>query len=1630
MEHMDIKLDHWKKNLLDLGKRNRLINCPLPPENTKRVQRHTLLLKKPTSNEIWDLLVEANDVLIFPMLPYEGDTDDEIIHGLGEVESNVKTNQSKKETYKTLRALKTRSREFNLEKGINSLHLAFGFLNWKDNGVEGENVRSPLLLLPVHLSQEDVFAPFVLSCTEDEIVTNHSLEEKLRGDFGINLPTFSEDMGLKEYLIAVEESIGMGWTVSNDVCQLSLFSFMKINMYHDLEANAERIKNHVLIRLLSGEDIDDESVNMMDMNVDYNHDNTEPRDVFSVVDADSSQQDAIRSANAGKSFVLQGPPGTGKSQTITNIIAELIAKGKKVLFVSEKVSALEVVNNRLKLVGLDPFCLSLHSHSSKRRDILDQLNATINLSRQKVTIQQEAFDDLRKLKEIRASLNQYNEDLHTVVEPLGLTIHQIQGNISKYGKYPNVDYIQKNADQFNRDLLGKSKDALEELTRIVKIDGYQVNNPWQGYDSSQQLTQEFIQRFAVDADSLISLVNTGINLFSQINEIFENSYGWSYISIDDIEKILEISDLSPTIPQPWLSLDFEKVNTLLISAINARELSEQCRILKVSCQNSKEELDNCKDVYDVLLVKRSNIVSEMLPNTGRTDDLPSSILLINETANFLKTVFESENKKLESLIGLHEDEKSKMNKETDILSNDYDESIFQIDASELRGLYRTEYRSKIKRIGSNFKQSQNKLIAHRKSSGKLSYEAALADLELIIKIQDMKHVIEMKENDILKSKSEFEKHKNEHLNYQIKLSNLKEITHELEQQEKILITSTNEYSAVFDDYNEKNEKLKNLEFDILISKLSTELDIPLAQNSDFLDLKKRIEWAIIFKGLATSFQLGDKYTTAICSADKDILKRLRDSIELIKNWKGSTVSEYEKYTSLFDENHKLRLQKMSLHSFNDLLSQRKNAIFQLEYLIDYRIAEGRISELGLSAYLEKAKDMQMEAEKIIPVFEKCFYRSLLDSLLPKFETIREFRRLRQDERIEMFKTLDKQHLNISRAMLKAKLIGRLPNMDTFSNDGEISLLRREMAKQRKLMPTRLLIAKLPNLLPALKPCIMMSPLSVSKFLGSSNYEFDTVIFDEASQVRTEDAIGAIFRAKQVIIAGDSKQLPPTNFFNASTSSDDEYNEDEDESMNTAGAYESLLDESGLLPTMTLQWHYRSRHEHLIAFSNAKIYNNRLITFPSSSEKIEGMGVEYVHVADGVYDRGGRNGNPIEAEKVADMIFEHFKNYRDSKSLGVIAFSEVQQTAIHDALLSKRKTMPIYEQFFKEDMEEYFFIKNLETVQGDERDTIIFSIGFAPDNTGKFLMNFGPVSRVGGERRLNVAVTRARYNLKLVGSIMPTDIAVERIGGIGPKLLRQYIDFARNGMSAILAETTEEEHTLFDSPFEESVFDFLTNQGFDVKTQVGCSGYRIDMAVKHPQFSGRYAIGIECDGYMYHSARTARERDRLRQDILEDMGWKIHRIWSTDWIKDPYSEGRRLIDAVTKAIESYDENSPFTRNLLEEIEKSDFLEMSEHSVEESIQMGMQERTELLKSALYGYQVEDIPLFDICKVMTDVLSMDYGLTKSGLFKEAALYGYGWKRQGSRIREKFEKAFKKSLRDGVIVEVDEKIILRPNI
>ena len=585
---------------------------------------------------------------------------------------------------------------------------------------------------------------------------------------------------------------------------------------------------------------------------------------------------------------------------------------------------------------------------------------------------------------------------------------------------------------------------------------------------------------------------------------------------------------------------------------------------------------------------------------------------------------------------------------------------------------------------------------------------------------------------------------------------------------------------------------------------------------------------------------------------------------------------------------------MKLTEVSSKLQKCLAAMHMLSGWIDYQEAKDECCASGLEDFIHKIEEAGLHSE-VERSFLKGFYHMWLGAVCDKSASVRRFRRNTHDERIKKFVELDDLQLLIAQMRIREKLIENLPSdHQLLKATDEVAILKKELNKKRNIMPLRKLFKLIPNLLMKLKPCLMMSPLSVSYFLETEAYHFDLVIFDEASQIFPEDAIGAIFRGAQVVIAGDSKQLPPTNFFAATTNNfDNDYDITEEDDFNEVIADSILEEAASVLPNRTLLWHYRSKHENLIAFSNREIYKNSLITFPNSVTKVPDMGVEYIYVENGCYEGGGKNCNIREAQKCVMLVLQHIQRHPD-RSLGIIAFSEKQQTAIENAIIDFREQNPKYEWFFDEAKEEPFFVKNLENVQGDERDTIIFSICYAKDRNGKMYMRFGPLGHEGGERRLNVAITRAKCNVKLVGSILPSDIDLNRTNSAGVRMLRSYIEFARQGTTALKPAEKEDSFEATDE-FCKVIVDFLEKHGYTVQTQVGCSDYKIDIAVVNPKVDGEYIAGIECDGLSYIQARTARDRDHLRRSILKNMGWNLYRVWSTEWMRNPAAEGEALLD---------------------------------------------------------------------------------------------------------------------------------------
>ena len=415
-------------------------------------------------------------------------------------------------------------------------------------------------------------------------------------------------------------------------------------------------------------------------------------------------------------------------------------------------------------------------------------------------------------------------------------------------------------------------------------------------------------------------------------------------------------------------------------------------------------------------------------------------------------------------------------------------------------------------------------------------------------------------------------------------------------------------------------------------------------------------------------------------------------------------------------------------------------------------------------------------------------------------------------------------------------------------------------------------------------------------MAPGSAKFDLAVFDEASQVRPVDALGALLRTKKAVVVGDSKQLPPTSFFDRVAQSDDSDSEEEESATSGIESILGLFSSSGA-PERQLRWHYRSRHESLIALSNREFYDNNLIVFPSPDTGRETAGLRFHHLPDTVYDRSRSRTNRQEAEAVAQAIMKHAARSPEL-SLGVAAFSVSQSQAIQDRLEMLRRLDASQEDFFAAHPEEPFFVKNLENVQGDERDVIFISVGYGSDDTGRVAMNFGPINNDGGERRLNVLITRAKQQCHVFTNLRADDIDLDRTRSSGVHALKAFLAYAETNVMP--RDIPYESDFVVDSPFQRAVAKRLEERGYLIHQEVGSGGKFIDIGIVDQEQPGRYIIGVECDGASYHSSRSARDRDRLREEVLRSLGWELHRIWGPDWFSNPERELDRVVDAIERA----------------------------------------------------------------------------------------------------------------------------------
>ena len=1339
------KLERWAEKLLDTGKRNYLINF-------KDTRASSAELVFPDCDATFNKCsIGASFEVFDPKIQEDIELDDGVD---GEQPKNEKKLSRKEfidryspfvkkdrlllyaQTPNPIAAVKNiakKARQMADETGINVAYLAFGFMKWKEKEKSDVFYRAPLLLVHVDLITGGILDPIKIEVIDDDIVVNPTFDYLLQADYGVSLPQYEDGESLSSYLGKTASIFRkMGWEVLAE-CKLGIFSFLKINMYEDLKNNTDAILENENVKVLLGEPISPFEITSFTENVSV-VDNP-LIDLHTVVDADSSQIEAIEMAKSGKSFVLQGPPGTGKSQTITNIIAECLHDEKRVLFVSEKQAALNVVFDKLKKADLSDFCLELHSYKAKKKAVIEELNRTLEVPR--ISVSSSAQEEIRQKEIVQTRLDEYASALHLKRNVINKSLYQLFELYSAQRKAPELELPINDIHTKGQDYLLQAVKLLEQYAEYVPSIGINYRrNPWYGLKAQQW---SYNDRNQLKAD--LEALSSG----------YKNLQG----TTTRIRAKYETPELNYMETLRWQSLlAFSAESDVVTPAMLSRNVFE----------NALPSIEEMQQKSEALVPLRDQFYKGYLPTAiTELDGKEISIKLNGQFSSFFSRIFNSEYKNLIAGILPHTIERKKLN---------YQQAVSFADQLMKLQILLKDY--------AEIEETTKGCIGSCYNGPDTDWQHVRASM------------------DVLKGY-----HSEENHSFGL-LARMSE-------------TEFKEYQKEFEaDSQELTNELTSID-----------------------EAKKRV--SVLFSPETLDLE-GHSYNYCLNKVNGCL-----QDFEKLANWIG----------------------------FMDLLQKLKD--LELEPFIDLIIAKG------------------IKPENVVGAYRRLFYKQWIEYVLFSVPVLSSFSRIIQDQAVNNFGKKDRLQYAINKKEIKAELSQKRPDLNLIAGGSSVAILRREGQKKRKQMPIRTLMSTIGDLVQILKPCFLMSPLSVSTFLDPEKLSFDTVIFDEASQIFPQDAIGAIYRGKQVIVVGDSKQMPPSNFFNASTDIDVD-----DEEYSDVADFESILDIcSSVFNTERLAWHYRSHYEQLIAFSNLNFYNNHLVTFPSSSTDHKGIGVDYYHV-DGVFDRKSKT-NRAEAEFVIDLVYRNIEKYPD-RSLGVVAFSVAQQNLIDKLLSKKREEDPSYEWFFKNDIPDPFFIKNLESVQGDERDTIIFSVAYARDSQGRFIHNFGPLNREGGERRLNVAITRAKDNVQLVASIRHTDINLNNSGAEGVRLLKAYLDYAQNGEKALERAVTVSPEDSFDSDFEQEVCEFLRDKGFTVDTQVGCSGYKIDLGIRKPEGSN-YVLAVECDGATYHSSKNARDRDSLRQNVLENMGWQFYRIWSTDWYKNKAVEKKNLEVAAKQALES-------------------------------------------------------------------------------------------------------------------------------
>ncbi|MEA4890618.1 MAG: DUF3320 domain-containing protein [Clostridiaceae bacterium] len=1367
----------WERKLLDLSLRNTLLNFRLTKNTVRLFARQLAHLEDLLSNGTdFQVLERPADWLDDPRDPrsFENQFNLDPYEQLLEFEFQQKRLRTPLDAADLLNAMTGlyRSARSSLEEnGANTLYLALGFLRWYETDISQQPRYAPLVLIPVDLIRRSVSKGYMIRNRDEEPQVNITLLELLRQDFGLTisgldpLPRDENGVDVKAVLNIFRQAVLQRprWTVL-DEAYLGIFSFTQFIMWYDIRNRADDLaKNRVVASLMAGKlSWQPKELLPPDLDLDELYD---PEQTFLPISADASQLAAIHAAGEGQSFVLHGPPGTGKSQTITNLIANALARGKTVLFVAEKMAALTVVQRRLEAIGLGPFCLELHSNKSRKKDVLEQLRLASEIAR---TGPPEGYArQAGLLHELRGDLSAYVRRLYRTY-PFGLNLFEA---ISRFGELSDAaEGVILDTSVF-ADLEQSQVDQWFALTGDLQAAARDIGRPYR-----HPLADLAVTQWSQSAKSAAA---------AQLPQYLE-ALAEAARQTETIRNLLQL----PGCPEPGRPAVLRR---------QAENLQRVCR-----------QIAALPDLPPVLLT-----APDLAVLAGQLDTVCGQGQVMTAAQAALAAVFR--------------------------------DSVFDESGETLLTAWR-QYSQKgfLPRLMGQLRLGK-RLKQHLKPGCRL----AAGQIESLL--QHLAH----------------------HQNARRQIDRVRPlIPGQLDGYWQDLTTdwaAGRQYAACLPELAQAMETLTG-------------------------DCRSADRLALRFSEIMSGRPDREKLAVYLQTMDRQA--QLQQQLAALLAIDFSALSEEDIPNEPSDPAaaaEPAETDRTAGSWYIWLMPVAKGWLDNLAQLREWcvwRTVRGRACEAGLTPLVTALEQGVFGPDEGPAAFARAFYQAAATWIIEQDPALNAFSGQLFEEKIRRFKQNYAQFEQMTQKELYARLAAGVPRFDLeAAASSELGILQRAIKSNGRALSIRRLFELIPNLLPRLTPCMLMSPISVAQYLDPGQTLFDLVVFDEASQMPTCEAVGAMARGREVVVVGDPRQLPPTSFF-AIDNTDEEHFDTED--------LESVLDDCLALsmPQMHLLWHYRSRHESLIAFSNRQYYENKLLTFPSPSDLVSRVRLVPV---DGVYDRGRSKQNRIEAQAVVDEIVRRLQDpLLGRQSIGVVTFNTIQQNLIDDLLTDVFRERPDLEEKATQGIEPVF-IKNLENVQGDERDVILFSIGYGPDKNGRVSLNFGPLNREGGWRRLNVAASRARNEMMVFSTIQPEQLDITRTSALGVAGLKAFLEYARRGRQGLPVSAAQT--VMAQTPgipaadsagLAAQVAAALEENGYPTQLLVGSSGYRIDLGVIHPDRPGEYILGILCNGATYRNARTTRDREVLQMSILQQLGWQLHQIWAVDWWENPAKEIRRLL----------------------------------------------------------------------------------------------------------------------------------------